>query len=109
MTTSIIYFKEKSLVEWAKESLTSSEFAIFQAANEANKATWSTYLSQGLVSVETVYRQVFSNYLNTLVDIPIYKQMILADDVTIADIPDHPDIQQWLDRYNAAMPDIVIS
>lgn len=109
MTASIIYLKEKSLIEWAKESLTSTEFAIFQAANEANKATWSTYLSQGLVSVETVYKQVFSNYLNTLVDVPIYKQMSLAEGVTYVDISDHPDIQHWLDRYNAAMPDIVIS
>lgn len=109
MNTCIVYFKNKTFVEWAKETLPTQEFASFQIAYDANEELWSTYQSQGLVRFSNVYRQVFSNYLSHLVDIPIYKEMILSDGVTYADIPDSPDIQGWLDQYNDAVPDIVIS
>jgi hypothetical protein len=109
MNTCTVYLKNKTFVEWAKETLSAQEFASFQTIYDANEALWSTYQSQGLVRFETVYRQAFSNYLNTSIDVPIYKQMIMTDGVTYADIPDHPDIQEWLDQYNLAVPDIVIS
>ena len=109
MNTCIVYLKDKSFVEWAKQALTGQEFSSFQIAYDANEELWSTYQSQGLVRFANVYRQVFLNYFNQLVDIPIYKEMILSDGVTLADIPDSPDIQGWLDQYNDAVPDIVIS
>jgi hypothetical protein len=95
-----IYKNTESIFNWALRTLTPEELEKFNSdfLNSNNK--WSDYINRNLIVNEKIYQSVYSNLLNTNIDIQIGERSIVSDGVDPSIITLDPSWSAWIDRFN---------
>lgn len=94
-----------SINDWAKNTLTTSEYADFKEAEQRNSTLMLEYQQAGLITMNKIQEKCFSKILNEEITLIVGIEVILSPGVTVLDIPIDPEWGMWEARY-AADPDV---
>lgn len=105
MSKYIRYFNS-NIELWATETLSSEELSQFQSAADANNIVWKSYQDRGLYTVKNVYETVYSNQLNTSIEIVVGQEITMASDVDLHSLALAPEWAAWMHRHSTETGDV---
>jgi hypothetical protein len=109
MITYTRYFNDtQTQTEWLNNNLTAEELFEYNTARQQNHLQWESYISQGLVTVESVYETVHIPEFNENIDVKIGEKLILASGVSPSQLQIHPSYANWLNVLPDTLFDKVI-
>jgi hypothetical protein len=99
MSRYVRFYKEPTIDEWAKASLSPSELIDFQNSFEENHQIWRQYTDNGLISVEPIYETFLHPILGEYIEVLVGEQVIIAPETSVSSLHIAERYQYWLNRY----------
>ena len=97
MITYTRYFNNtQAQTEWLNNNLGAEELLDYNAARQQNDLLWVSYVSQGLVTAETIYETVHIPEFNENIDVKVGEKLVLAPGVNPSQLQIHPNFVNWL-------------
>jgi len=88
-----------AIENWAQNTLSKEELALFFDAYNKNGEIWALYRAQGKISTTPVFETLYSTVLNSTVEVQVGEKIVLAENVSLTDLDMHEDFKYWYNRY----------